>query len=196
MTSVAFIGLGTMGKPMAVNLVKAGFDVIGCNRSRPALDALTAAGGRAAGSTAEAVRNAEVVATMLPDSPDVQEVLAGPDGVFAHAPDGCLVVDFSSIRPDVAAELATEGARRGLRVVDAPVSGGEQGAVDGTLSVMVGGAEADFAAARPVLDAVGATVVHVGPAGSSSCTTRTWASSPLPPARPAWSSRSAPLPPS
>lgn len=166
MTTVAFIGLGIMGKPMAVNLVKAGFDVIGYNRSRPAVDALTAAGGRAAASIAEAVRDAEFVATMLPDSPDVQAVLAGPDGVFARAAAGCLVIDFSTIRPDVAAQLAAEGTAHGLRVLDAPVSGGEQGAVDAALSIMAGGAAADFAAARPVLDAVGKTVVHVGPAGS------------------------------
>lgn len=166
MTTVAFIGLGIMGKPMAINLVNAGFDVIGYNRSRPGADALAAAGGRVAASIAEAVEGAEVVATMLPDSPDVEAVLAGQDGVFAHAAEGCLVIDFSSIRPDVAARLAADGARAGLRVLDAPVSGGEQGAVDAALSIMVGGAAADFAAARPVLDAVGKTVVHVGPPGS------------------------------
>jgi 2-hydroxy-3-oxopropionate reductase len=103
---------------------------------------------------------------MVPDSPDVQAVLHGPDGVFANAPAGTLVIDFSSIRPDVAARLAAEGAESGMRVVDAPVSGGEQGAVDGTLSIMVGGAAADFQAAQPVFDAVGSTIVHVGPAGS------------------------------
>jgi 2-hydroxy-3-oxopropionate reductase len=166
MTTVAFIGLGIMGKPMAVNLVRAGFDVTAYNRSRPAAEALAAAGGRAAASVAEAVKDAAVVATMLPDSPDVQAVLAGPDGVFAHAAEGCLVIDFSTIRPDAAAQLAAEGASRGLRVLDAPVSGGEQGAIDAALSVMVGGAAADFAAALPVLNAVGKTVVHVGPAGS------------------------------
>jgi 2-hydroxy-3-oxopropionate reductase len=96
----------------------------------------------------------------------VQAVLHGPDGVFANAPTGTLVIDFSSIRPDVAARLAAEGTESGMRVVDAPVSGGEQGAVDGTLSIMVGGAAADFQAAQPLLDAVGATIVHVGPAGS------------------------------
>ncbi len=166
MTTVAFIGLGIMGKPMAINLVKAGFDVVGYNRSRPAVDALVDAGGRGADSIAQAVENADVIATMVPDSPDVQEVLAGPDGVFAAARKGSLVIDFSSIRPDVAAELAAEGHERGLRMLDAPVSGGEQGAIDGSLSIMVGGAADDFAEAQPVFDAVGATIVHVGPAGS------------------------------
>jgi 2-hydroxy-3-oxopropionate reductase len=103
---------------------------------------------------------------MVPDSPDVEQVLAGPDGVFANTRKGSLVIDFSSIRPDVSARMAAEGAEHGLRVLDAPVSGGEQGAIDGSLSIMVGGAAEDFEAAKPVLDAVGKTVVHVGPAGS------------------------------
>src|SRR5438093_1295864 len=115
---------------------------------------------------ADAVREADVVATMVPDSPDVQDVLAGAGGVFENAPSGALVIDFSSIRPDVAAALAAEGAERGFRVLDAPVSGGEAGAIEGVLSIMVGGAAEDFAAAAPVFDAVGKTVVHVGPAGS------------------------------
>src|SRR5213078_1032626 len=104
-----------------------------------------------------------VVATMVPDSPDVLQVLAGAGGVFENAPSGALVIDFSSIRPDVAATLAAEG---GFRVLDAPVSGGEAGAIEGVLSIMVGGAAEDFEAAKPVFDAVGKTVVHVGPAGS------------------------------
>ncbi|MDT7773065.1 MAG: hypothetical protein QOC67_1989 [Pseudonocardiales bacterium] len=166
MTTVGFIGLGIMGLPMAVNLSKAGFDVVGYNRSKGRADQLAERGGRAAGTVAEAVRDADVVVTMLPDSPDVQAVLLGGDGVFAHGRRGALVIDASTIRPDVSAALAGAGAERGFRVLDAPVSGGEQGAVDGTLSIMVGGAAEDFEAARPVLDAVGKTIVHVGPAGS------------------------------
>ncbi len=163
---IAFIGLGIMGAPMAANLVKAGFDVTGYNRSPARVEQLVAAGGRGAADIAEAVRDADVVATMVPDSPDVRSVLAGEGGVFDNAPAGALIIDFSTIRPDVAAELAAEGARRGFRVLDAPVSGGEQGAIEGVLSVMVGGAAADFEAAAPVFAAVGKTVVHVGPAGS------------------------------
>jgi 2-hydroxy-3-oxopropionate reductase len=166
MTTVGFIGLGIMGLPMAVNLSKAGFDVVGYNRSKGRADQLAERGGRAAGTVAEAVRDADVVVTMLPDSPDVQAVLLGGDGVFAHGRRGALVIDASTIRPDVSAALAREGAEHGFRVLDAPVSGGERGAVDGTLSIMVGGAAEDFEAARPVLDAVGKTIVHVGPAGS------------------------------
>ena len=115
----------------------------------PPIDALVTAGGRAAASIAEAVADADVIATMVPDSPDVEEVLTGPGGVYAHARKGSLVIDFSSIRPDVSARMSADGADRGLRVLDAPVSGGEQGAIDATLSIMVGGAAEDFAAARP-----------------------------------------------
>ena len=104
--------------------------------------------------------------TMLPDSPDVQAVLLGEDGVFASARPGTLVIDMSTIRPDVAREVATAGAERGLRVLDAPVSGGEAGAIEGTLSIMVGGSAEDFEAARPLLEAMGQTIAHVGPAGS------------------------------
>jgi 2-hydroxy-3-oxopropionate reductase len=166
MTTIAFIGLGIMGKPMAINLVKAGFDVVGYDLNQPAIEALTNAGGSSAVSIAEAVKDADVVAIMVPDSPDVEDVLTAPDGVFAAGRESALVIDFSSIRPDVSARLAADGAARGLRVLDAPVSGGEQGAIDGTLSIMVGGAAEDFAAAQPVFDVVGKTIVHVGPAGS------------------------------
>ncbi len=166
MTTVGFIGLGIMGGPMAANLVTAGFDVVGYNRSRPAVDRLVSRGGRAAASVAEAVRDADVVVTMLPDSPDVEAVVLGEDGVFAHAKPGLLLVDCSSIRPDTSKTVAGAAKQRGVRVLDAPVSGGERGAVEGTLSIMVGGDPADFEAAGPVLEAVGATIVHVGPAGS------------------------------
>lgn len=163
MTTVGFIGLGIMGGPMAANLVAAGFDVIGHNRTPAKTERLVERGGRGAASIAAAVRDADVVATMLPDSPDVRAVLTE---VFEHARPGSLVIDFSTIRPDVAEALAAEGAKRGFRVLDAPVSGGEQGAIDGALSIMVGGEAGDFAAAGPVFDAVGATIVHVGPPGA------------------------------
>ncbi|GAA3721572.1 2-hydroxy-3-oxopropionate reductase [Spinactinospora alkalitolerans] len=169
MTTIGFIGLGVMGAPMAANLVAAGYDVVGFNRSPAKVEALVAAGGRGAGSVAEAVVGADVVITVLPDSPDVEEVVLGDDGVLANAEPGALLIDMSTIRPDVARRLAEAGAERdggGVRVLDAPVSGGEQGAIDGVLSVMVGGEAADFDAARPVFDVVGGTVVHVGPAGA------------------------------
>lgn len=163
---VAFIGLGIMGLPMAKNLVNAGFTVTGYNRSQKAIDALAAAGGKGAGSVAEAVQDADVVITMVPDSPDVEAVVSGKDGVFANAKAGALWIDNSSIRPDVSVRLAADARAVGLRPLDAPVSGGEAGAIDGVLSIMVGGEPADFDAAAAVLDAVGKTIVLVGPSGS------------------------------
>ena len=166
MTTIAFIGLGIMGAPMAGHLIDAGHDVVGYNRSRPAVDALVERGGRAAGSVADAVRDAEVVITMVPDSPDVEDVALGDEGIYAAAKPGTLHIDCSTIRPDVARAIAEAGNERGIRVVDAPVSGGEAGAKEGSLSIMVGGSAEDVEAARPYLDVVGGTVVHVGPAGA------------------------------
>lgn len=166
MTTVAFIGLGIMGAPMAGHLVAAGFDVIGYNRSPQKTAALVEKGGRAADSIAEAVSKADVVAVMVPDSPDVTQVLAGDGGVFEAAKPGTLIIDFSSIRPDVARELAAQAKDRGFSILDAPVSGGEAGAIAGTLSIMVGGDSADFDSAAEVFAAVGKTIVRVGPAGA------------------------------
>jgi 2-hydroxy-3-oxopropionate reductase len=166
MSTIAFIGLGIMGSPMAVNLVKAGNQVIGYNRSPERAKDLVAAGGKAVDSIANAVAEADVVAVMVPDSPDVEAVLTGDDGVFTHAKPGTLIIDFSSIRPDVAADLAEQARNHGFKMLDAPVSGGEPGAINAALSIMVGGSAEDFAAAKPVLDAVGKTIVHVGPSGS------------------------------
>jgi 2-hydroxy-3-oxopropionate reductase len=143
MSTIAFIGLGIMGGPMAGHLVRAGHDVVGYNRSRPPVDRHVAAGGRGADSVADAVKDADVVITMVPDSPDVELVALGENGIFDSARPGTLYIDCSSIRPDVAASVAAEGKRRGLRVVDAPVSGGDVGAINATLSI-----------------------VHVGPAGA------------------------------
>jgi 2-hydroxy-3-oxopropionate reductase len=166
MTTIAFIGLGIMGQPMSVHLQNAGFDVCGMNRSPERTKPLVDAGGRAATSIAEAVKGADVIAVMVPDSPDVQQVLAGEGGVFENAASGALIIDFSSIRPDVAAALAEQAREKGLRMLDAPVSGGEAGAKNAALSIMVGGDPEGFAEAGPVFDAVGKTIVHVGPSGS------------------------------
>jgi 2-hydroxy-3-oxopropionate reductase len=166
MTTVGFIGLGIMGGPMAANLVKAGFDVVGYNRSRAALDRLKQAGGRAASSTAEAAKDSSVIITMLPDSPDVERVALGTDGILAAAHRGSTYIDMSTVSPATSRALAKAGAERGIQVLDAPVSGGQQGAVEASLSIMVGGDQATFDAAMPVLTALGKTVVHVGPAGA------------------------------
>jgi 2-hydroxy-3-oxopropionate reductase len=165
-TDIGFIGLGIMGGPMAANLVRAGYRVAGFNRSVGGMERLEREGGRRAASAAEAVAGADVVITMLPDSPDVEAVALGADGVIEHARPGALYIDMSTVRPQTARRLAEAGAARGIRVLDAPVSGGEPGAIEGKLSIMAGGAEEDFADARPVFDVLGATVTHVGPAGA------------------------------
>lgn len=166
MSNIAFIGLGIMGLPMSINLVKAGHTVVGYNRSSAKVEKLVAAGGQGASTVAEAVADADIVVTMVPDSPDVEAVVSGEDGVFANAKPGALWIDFSSIRPDVASRLSCEASEAGLRPLDAPVSGGEPGAIDGVLSIMVGGEAEDFAAAEEVLNVVGKTIVHVGPSGA------------------------------
>jgi 2-hydroxy-3-oxopropionate reductase len=166
MTNIAFIGLGIMGSPMAVHLRNGGHEVSGYNKPHDRSGPLVAAGGRKADSIADAVSDAGVVAVMVPDSPDVRDVLLGEDGVFATALPGTLVIDFSSIRPDVTAELAQAAKERGFRLLDAPVSGGEAGAKNAALSIMVGGNPADFEAAKPLLELVGKTIVHVGPNGA------------------------------
>lgn len=166
MTTVAFIGLGIMGAPMAVNLLDAGFDVVGMNRSPEKAAAFAAKGGRTASDVASAVRDADVIITMLPDSPDVEAVVFGEGGVLDSAREGALLIDASTIRPDVSRSIAQAAGAKGLRALDAPVSGGEAGAIEGALSIMVGGEAAHFEEARPVLSAVGKTVIHVGPAGA------------------------------
>jgi 2-hydroxy-3-oxopropionate reductase len=163
--AIGFIGLGIMGSPMASNLLDAGFEVIGFDLVPAALDRLSAAGGRVASSAGQAVAEADVVITMLPNHPHVEAVALGEGGVLDSAKPGTLYIDMSSIRPATARRLAEVGADRGIRVLDAPVSGGEKGAVDGVLSIMVGGGEEDFAAARAVFAPLG-TAVHVGAAGS------------------------------
>ena len=166
MSTIAFIGLGIMGGPMAAHLVSAGHTVIGHNRSPAAVERHVAAGGQGADSVAAAVGDADVVITMVPDSPDVEGLALGEDGIYAHAKDGAVHIDMSTIRPDVAASLAEAGAEHGVRVLDAPVSGGEAGAKEAALSIMVGGDQATFEEVQPILDVMGKTVVHVGPAGS------------------------------
>ncbi|WP_067812395.1 2-hydroxy-3-oxopropionate reductase [Actinomadura kijaniata] len=166
MSRIAFIGLGIMGAPMAGHLVRAGHEVTGYDVAPKGLDALVAAGGTAAAGTAEAVSGAEIVVTMLPQDEHVESVYFGDGGVLANAKPGTLCIDFSTVKPETSIRVAEAGRERGLRVLDAPVSGGEKGAVDAVLSIMVGGAEEDFEAARPVFEVVGKTFERVGGSGA------------------------------
>ncbi|WP_344917170.1 2-hydroxy-3-oxopropionate reductase [Streptosporangium oxazolinicum] len=164
--NIGFIGLGIMGSPMAANLVRAGHTVVGYDMSAERMDALAVAGGKSAGSVAEAIAQADVVITMLPDSPQVEEVAFGDDGLLQQGREGLVHIDMSTVRPETSRRVAQAAAVKGIRALDAPVSGGERGAIDGTLSIMVGGDAVDFAAVRPLLAVVGTTIVHVGPAGA------------------------------
>lgn len=166
MTRIAFIGLGIMGRPMASRLVAAGHDLTVHNRSRAAVAALQQLGAASADDPAGAAAEAEVVITMLPDSPDVQRVMTGADGVLASARPGTLVIDMSTISPVVARELAAAASERGVGMLDAPVSGGDVGAREGTLSIMVGGPEDQFERARPIFECLGSSALRVGDVGA------------------------------
>lgn len=163
---IGFIGLGIMGGPMATHLVRAGHRVTGYNLERAAIDRLIEVGGEGAADIAEAVRDADVVITMVPADPQVERVMFGAGGVLETVAPGTLVIDMSSIRPGTSIAVAEAGAERGLRVLDAPVSGGEAGAIEAVLSIMVGGTARDFAAALPLFETLGRTIVHVGPHGA------------------------------
>jgi len=160
---VAFIGLGTMGKPMARNLLGAGFELTVYNRSRPAMDELARHGAEPASSPNQAVSRADFVITMLPDSPDVESVVGTVEPDLSS---GQTFIDMSTISPAVARKLAEDLAVRGVRFLDAPVTGGEKGAIEGSLSIMVGGDEAVFERALPLFRAMGKNIVHMGPSGS------------------------------
>jgi 2-hydroxy-3-oxopropionate reductase len=165
---IAWIGLGIMGSPMAENLVKAGYDVTGFTLEQDKLDRLAKNGGTAAASLPQAVRDADVVITMVPADPQVKAVILGEDGVLAHARPGTTVIDMSSITPQTSLAVAEAAAAldKDLSVLDAPVSGGEAGAIEAVLSIMVGGEQAVFDRCRPILDALGKTVILCGPHGA------------------------------
>ncbi|KFU81744.1 2-hydroxy-3-oxopropionate reductase [Amycolatopsis lurida] len=166
MTKLGFIGLGIMGGPMAGHLVAAGHEVSGFDTNADALARLEAAGGRAANGVTDAVADAEVVITMLPNHPQVEAVVLAGGGVLESAKPGTLLIDMSTIRPETSIEVAERAAEREIRVLDAPVSGGQAGAEQASLSIMAGGDAEDFAAALPILESVGKTIVHVGPHGA------------------------------
>jgi 2-hydroxy-3-oxopropionate reductase len=164
--TIAFIGLGIMGSPMAANLVKAGHTVTGYNLTQEPIDKLVADGGKGAGSIAEAVAGAEIVITMVPADPHVEQAILGEGGVLENVKPGTLIIDMSSITPQTAIKVAAAAKEKGVRTLDAPVSGGEAGAIEAVLSIMVGGEADDFAEAKPLFDVLGTTVIHVGPAGA------------------------------
>ena len=164
--TIGFIGLGVMGRPMAKHIVAKGHAVVVFNRSRPAIDELVAAGATAASSPADVARRATVIVTMVSDTPDVEAVLTGPQGILEGLQPGSVVIDMSSISPVATKRLAAAVAAKGGSMLDAPVSGGEIGAINGTLSIMVGGDGAALARVRPILECMGnpERIVHVGPA--------------------------------
>lgn len=165
---IGFIGLGVMGKPMARNLLTRGFALVVHSRSPGPVAEVVAAGAEAAGSPADVARQSDVILTMVPDSPDVESILEGPNGVFGALRPGSLIIDHSTISPAVARRLAARAAALGASMLDAPVSGGEVGAINASLSIMVGGEAGAFERARPILDAMGNAerIIHIGASGS------------------------------
>ena len=163
--TVGFIGLGIMGRPMAKNLLKAGFPLIVHSRSRGPVDELVQAGAKAAGSPREVAAQSDVLIAMLPNSPDVELVALGKDGIIEGARSGLIFVDMSTISPIVSQKVGKALATKGVRMLDAPVSGGERGAIDGALSIMVGGDKAVFDPLLPLFQAMGKTITLLGPLG-------------------------------
>ena len=166
MARIGFIGLGNMGLPMAQNLIKAGHSVVGLDVSKAQVDKLLAAGGTAADSVKAATSGVDIVITMLPAGAQVREVYLGNDGVLASASPGTLLINSSTIDVETARTVAAAAVNKGLAMLDAPVSGGVGGAQAGTLTFMVGGADAAFESAKPILETMGKTIVHAGGAGN------------------------------
>jgi 2-hydroxy-3-oxopropionate reductase len=163
---VGFVGLGIMGTPMARNLIEAGFELVLYNRTREKAEALAERGAEIVASPREAAAKSDVTITMLPGPPEVEELVAGEGGLLEGARDGSLLMDMSTSSPVLARELARRAGERGIGILDAPVSGGDVGAIEGTLSIMVGGSEDDFERAKPIFETLGKTVVRVGGAGA------------------------------
>ena len=168
--TIGFVGLGIMGKPMARNLIKAGYQLVVHNRSRGVVEELSKERAQTATSPREVAARSEVVITMLPDSPDVELVYAGEQGILAGAKEGRLLIDMSSISPIVARKLAQQAEKQGCDMLDAPVSGGEAGAIGGALSIMIGGKALAVERAMPIFQVLGKNIVHVGDAGAGQVT--------------------------
>jgi 2-hydroxy-3-oxopropionate reductase len=170
MASVGFIGVGTMGREMALSLLKAGHRVRLFDVRRDAAEGLRSAGAEVASSVADAVQLADLAITMLPDTSHVEEVVLGPDGILAHPPAGRVLIEMSTISPQATREMNAALAKAGVAMLDAPVSGGPQGAKNATLSIMVGGDATALEKVHPVLAAMGTTVVHMGETGAGQVT--------------------------
>lgn len=167
---VGFIGLGIMGKPMARHLLNAGYPLVIHNRSRAAVEELAKEGAQPAANAQEVAQRSEVIITMLPDSPDVELVYAGANGIFTGLKSATLLIDMSSISPLVARKLAADAKQRGCDMLDAPVSGGEAGAIAATLSIMIGGTSSAVARAMPIFEKLGKNIVHIGDTGAGQIT--------------------------
>jgi 2-hydroxy-3-oxopropionate reductase len=166
MLKIGYIGLGLMGKPIVRNLMKAGYPLVVLNRTHPVMDELKKEGASLASTPAEVASQVDVVFTNLPDSPDVELVALGTNGVIEGAHSGLIYVDNSTIKPATARRVAEELAKKGLPALDAPVSGGEIGAINATLTIMVGGSTETLETVRPVLECMGKTITYIGESGS------------------------------
>jgi len=167
---IGFIGLGIMGRPMARNLLKAGYPLVVHSRSRGPVDEIAKAGAKVGSSPGDVASQSDVVITMLPNSPDVEQVVLGRDGVIEGARPGKVLLDMSTISPLVSQKIGAALAEKSVNMLDAPVSGGEKGAIDGVLSIMVGGDKAVFEKVLPILQAMGKTITHLGPLGAGGFT--------------------------
>jgi 2-hydroxy-3-oxopropionate reductase len=167
---IGFIGLGIMGRPMARNLLKAGYSLVVHSRSRGPVDEIAGAGAKVGTSPRDVAAQCDVLITMLPNSPDVEQVVLGRDGVIEGARPGMILLDMSTISPLVSQKVGAALAAKSVKMLDAPVSGGEKGAIDGALSIMVGGDKAVFDKALPIFQAMGKTITHLGPLGAGGFT--------------------------
>jgi len=167
---IGFIGLGIMGRPMARNLLKAGYPLVVHSRSRAPVDEIAKAGAKVGTSPRDVAAQCDVLITMLPNSPDVEQVVLGRDGVIEGARPGLVLLDMSTISPLISQKVGAALAAKSVQMLDAPVSGGERGAIDGVLSIMVGGDKAVFDKALPIFQAMGKTITHLGPLGAGGFT--------------------------
>ena len=170
MATIGFVGLGIMGRPMLRNLLKSGYTIVAYDHARKKLDDAVAEGAKRGESNADVGARAATIITMLPDGPDVEEAVLSRDGILSGAKPGTFIIDMSSISPMVSQKVAAACAEKGVDFIDAPVSGGEPKAVDGTLAIMVGASEALFGKAEPILKCMGSSVTLTGPVGAGNTT--------------------------